>query len=75
MTAHDLQTILLSALVRAHGGQRRRWQSVIGPVRVHSLDTHAHCNWSIAPAGTASENAVVERLLDDVRVDYPIIES
>lgn len=75
MTAHDLQNILLSALVRAHGGQRRRWRSVIGPVQIHSLDTHAHCNWSIAPAGTSSENAIVERLLDDVRADYPIIAA
>lgn len=75
MSTHDLLDILLSTLVRAHGGQRRRWRSVIGAIRVHGLDTHPHCNWSISPGGTARENAVIERLLDDLRGSYPIVTA
>lgn len=73
MTAHELQDILLSTLVRLHGGERRRWRAALGPIRVHSLQTHPHCNWSLAPSGTTGENAKIERLLDDVRGRYPIV--
>ena len=73
MTTHDLLDMLLATLVRVHGGQRRRWRAVIGAIRVHPLDTHPHCNWSIAPMGSARENAAIERLLDDLRADHPIV--
>ena len=75
MTAHDLLYLLLATLVRVHGGQRRRWRHAVGTVRLHSLDTHPHCNWSIAPMGSARENAAIERLLDDLRADHPIIRA
>lgn len=75
MTPHQLTDLLISTLVRAHGGERRRWRLVIGPIRVHSLDTHPHCNWSIAPSGSARENAAVEGLLDDIRGSHPIVSG
>jgi hypothetical protein len=73
MTRHDLLDILLSTLMRSHGGDRRRWRLALGPIQVHSLETHPHCNWSVAPAGSARENAVIERMLDDLRVVHPVI--
>ncbi|ATE65633.1 hypothetical protein [Rhizorhabdus dicambivorans] len=73
MNAHQLIDLLLSRLVRAHGGERRRWRLVIGPVRIHSVETHPHCNWSVAPSGSARETGLVERLLDEVRVSHPIV--
>lgn len=73
MTAHELQDILLSTLVRQHGGERRRWRAPMGPIRVHPLETHPHCNWSLAPSGTTGENARIERLLDDIRGRHPIV--
>lgn len=72
MTALDLQDLLVTMLAR-EAGDRRRWRIVIGRVRVHSLSTHPHCNWSIAPSGTAAEIDSVERLLDTVRLRHPIV--
>ncbi|SDF18868.1 hypothetical protein SAMN05216557_102465 [Sphingomonas carotinifaciens] len=73
MTRDDLLDILLSTLVKQVGGTRRRWRIVLGDVRVYSAETHPHCNWSLAPAGTAGENAAVERTLDDLRGRHPIV--
>lgn len=73
MTAHELQDVLLSTLVRRHGGERRRWRAAMGTIRIHPLETHPHCNWSIAPSGSVRENAAIERLLDDMRGDHPIV--
>lgn len=75
MNAHQLQDLLLNRLVRQHGGERRRWRSAMGPIRMHDLATHAHCNWSIYPSGSVRENAAIERLLDDVRGAQPIISE
>jgi hypothetical protein len=75
MTSHELLDIILSALVRAHGGQRRRWRAVVGNIRVYGLDTHPHCNWLVSPGGHAPENAAVERLLDDLRLRHPIVTA
>jgi hypothetical protein len=73
MTSHELLDVLLSTLVRSHGGDRRRWRLVLGRIRVHSLETHPHCNWSVAPAGSARENALIERMLDELRAVHPVI--
>ena len=73
MTAGDLQELLVATLVRKFGGTRRQWRMAIGPVRLHDLATHPHCNWSVAPSGSAREIAEIERLLDDVRLSHPLI--
>lgn len=75
MTDLDLQDVLLAALVRRHGGDRRRWRAAMGRIKVHALETHAHCNWSVAPSGSAGENAAIERLLDEMRGTYPIVSG
>ncbi len=73
MTASDLLDEIIAALMRGHGGTRRRWRSVLGQVRVRDPATHPHCNWTIEPTGTAAEVATVERLLDDVRLRRRIV--
>ncbi|AJP74585.1 hypothetical protein TS85_16595 [Sphingomonas hengshuiensis] len=73
MTRADLQDILVTALLRQWGGTKRRWRLVIGPVRLYDPATHPHCNWSIAPAGTAGENAAIEAALDELRGQHPIL--
>lgn len=69
-----LQDMLVSQLVKRAGGTQRCWRAVLGPVKLHDRATHLHCNWSVAPSGTALEVAEVERLLDDMRLEYPIVE-
>ncbi|KQU45973.1 hypothetical protein ASG67_15265 [Sphingomonas sp. Leaf339] len=73
MTASELQDLIVSTLLREHGGLRRRWRIVVGSLRLHDLATHAHCNWSLAPSGDYRENDRVERLLDRMRLDHPIV--
>jgi hypothetical protein len=73
MTAHQLLDLLLSSLVRQHGGDRRRWRTALGAVRIHDLATHPHCNWSIEASGSAREKAKIEYMLDDIRGTHPII--
>lgn len=75
MTANELQDLLITALVRKAGGTRRQWRMAIGPIRLHDRATHPHCNWSVAPSGSSREIAEIERLLDDVRLSHPVIDS
>jgi len=73
MTSRDLIDLFVKTLMRDIGGNRRRWQTVLGKVRIYSPETHPHCNWQITPIGGAGENAAVERLADRVRGEHPII--
>ena len=73
MTAEDLIDRFLARLLREQGGTRGRWRRVLGPVRVYSPATHAHCNWSITPAGSAAEIAAVEAVSDALRNTHPIV--
>ncbi|MDK2768442.1 MAG: hypothetical protein KYX69_12080 [Sphingomonas sp.] len=75
MTASQLHDHLVRTLMRKAGGTLRRWRTVVGPVRVHDPATHVHCNWSVTPTGTSREIAEVERLLDVVRLEHPIITA
>ena len=75
MRASELQDLIIATLVRQQGGSARRWRLAVGPVRVHDRDTHAHINWTIEPHGTARENGIVERLLDDVRLTHSLVEQ
>jgi hypothetical protein len=75
MTASDLQSLLLSTLVRDHGGDRRRWRLVLGEVRVYPLATHPHCNWSVTPSGAFADIDAVETLVDQVRAQHPIVTT
>ena len=73
MTASDLRDQFVTALVRANAGNRHHWRTVVGPVRVYSIATHSHCNWSVTPSGTVDEVAEVERIADHLRETCPIV--
>jgi hypothetical protein len=75
VTAGQLQDLLVARLARAAGGSARRWRVALGPVHLHDLATHAHCNWSVRPSGGTRENSEIERLLDTVRLDHPIVTA
>ncbi len=47
----------------------------IGPVHLHDLATHGPFNWSVRPSGDAGKVAAIERLLDTVRLDHPVITA
>ena len=71
MTASELQDLIVSRLTREHGGTRPAWRRAVGAIRVHDPVTHPHCNWSIAPSGSARANEAIEELLDQLRLQYP----
>ena len=75
MTAAQLQDFLVTRLIRSAGGSARRWRIALGPIQVHDLATHAHCNWSVRPSGGVHENCEIEQLLDSVRLDHPIVTA
>ncbi len=75
MKASELRDQLTGLLARRHGGTRRRWRIVLGPIRVYNPVTHPHCNWSASPSGSHDENEAVERLLDDARLTHPLVEK
>ena len=75
MTASQLQDLLVARLTRKMGGSARRWRLAVGPVHMHDLATHAPFNWSVHPSGEAREIAEIERLLDTVRLDHPVIAA
>ena len=73
MTASDLQSLLITTLLRDHGGDRRRWRLVLGEVKVYPLATHPHCNWSVTPSGAFDDIDAVETLVDRARAQHPIV--
>jgi hypothetical protein len=75
MTASQLQDLLVARLVRKAGGTTRKWRMAIGPIHMHDLATHAPFNWSVRPNGDARENAEIERLLDTIRLDHPVVTA
>ncbi|MBB5684605.1 hypothetical protein [Sphingobium boeckii] len=74
MTASNLLDLFITTLARNVGGDRRRWRAAVGDVRIYSMATHPHCNWSVTPSGSIAEMAAVERLADDLRGRHPIVE-
>ena len=75
MTANQLQDLLIARLTRQMGGSARRWRIAIGPIHMHDLATHAPFNWSVRPSGEPNEVAAIERLLDTVRLDHPVLTT
>ena len=75
MTSAGLIDLFVKTLLRDLGGDRRRWRTVLGTVRVYGTDTHPHCNWSVTPSGGAGENAAVERIADRLRGEHPIVSD
>jgi hypothetical protein len=74
MTAYDVRELLVRTIVRKHGGQLMRWRTVIGEIRVYPLSTHPHCNWRVDPSGTVREVEVVERIIDAVSAQHPLVQ-
>ena len=75
MTASELQHLLIARLIRKAGGTTRLWRIAIGPVLIRDASTHSHCNWEVRPSGTTRDVAEIERLLDSVRLDHPIVTA
>lgn len=73
MTVSELEDLIVTTLTRRLGGARRRWRIALGPARLHDPATHPHCNWSFAPSGGAGEIARIEDLLDDIRMEHPLV--
>lgn len=75
MTASDLEHLLITRLIRERGGKAQTCQRSLGKIIVHDTKTHAHCNWDVRLDGTDAQRAAIERLLDDVRLEYSIVAA
>ena len=75
MTASELQDLIVSSLARRVGGTQRQWRMALGAIILHDRATHPHCNWSVRPSGGVRETAAIERLLDTVRLDHPMVSA
>jgi hypothetical protein len=75
MTSYELEEPLVARLVRERGGTSQTWQRALGKVVVRDSGTHVHCNWDLTPRGTDTQRATIERLLDDVRLEHPIVAA
>ena len=75
MKASALQNLIISQLVRRRGGTTRRWRTVVGAIRIYDPATHPHCNWAVSPSGEIRDVAQVEALLDQLRLDHPLVEA
>lgn len=70
MTGSDLQQLLVTRLVKTHGGTRQRWRQAIGDVRVYPPDTHPQCNWDVRPTGRAADVDAINDLVDELRLRH-----
>ena len=75
MTADRLIDIAIARLLRDHGGARHEWRKRIGRVTIYSSATHPHCNWAIGPIGSLAQIDAIEKLLDDLRLQHPILAA
>jgi hypothetical protein len=75
MTASQILDRLIADLMRRAGGSKRAWRLAIGPVRVYDPGTHPHCNWSVSPSGSFTQNAEIERVLDELRLAHPVVRA
>jgi hypothetical protein len=75
MTAYDLELLIIARLVRERGGTSQVWRRALGQLIVLERSTHGHCNWDVRTNGTDTQNAAIERLLDDVRLEFPIVAA
>lgn len=75
MTADKLIDLLVARLLRDHGKSKHHWRKVIGPLRLYSRDTHPHCNWNATPTGSFQDVALIETLLDDLRMAHPLLTA
>ncbi|MBO9724184.1 MAG: hypothetical protein J7530_07405 [Novosphingobium sp.] len=75
MTASDLEHLLITRLLREKGGKSQTWRRALGKIIVHDTKTHAHCNWDVRLGGTDAQRAAIERILDDVRLEYSIVAA
>ncbi|RYG89121.1 MAG: hypothetical protein EON59_02085 [Alphaproteobacteria bacterium] len=73
MTSAELLDVIIARLIKGFGGTQRDWRRVVGPIKTYPQDTHAHCNWTIVPRGTPRENTIVENLLDELRLTWPLV--
>lgn len=73
MSSSELLSLIVNMLVRVHGGTPRRWRRAVGPIKVYSPTTHAHCNWDVRSSGTIYEVACVEAMVDTVRGSRPFV--
>jgi hypothetical protein len=73
MTPDQLTDLLITRLLRDHGGQKHKWRKILGPLRLYRRDTHPHCNWAFQPVGSHAEIEKVESLADEMRLTHPIV--
>lgn len=75
MTANDLIDLLVAQLLRDHGKTKHHWRKAVGPIRLYDRATHPHCNWSATPTGSPRDVALIEALLDDIRMAHPLLSA
>jgi len=75
MTADKLIDLLVARLLRDHGKSKHHWRKAIGPLRLYGRDTHPHCNWNATPTGNFQDIALIESLLDDLRMTHPLLTN
>ncbi|MEA3389400.1 MAG: hypothetical protein U9R64_09050 [Pseudomonadota bacterium] len=73
MTRDQMIDLLLARLLREHGRSKHHWRKAIGAIRLYDRETHPHCNWSVTPTGSVRDVALIESLLDDMRIAHPLL--
>ncbi|MDO7836736.1 hypothetical protein Q4610_16940 [Sphingobium sp. HBC34] len=75
MTREMMNDLMVARLLRDHGRSKHHWRKVIGPIRLYARDTHPHCNWTLTPTGDMRDVALIENLLDDLRMAHPLLTA
>lgn len=75
MTRDQMTDLLVARLLRDHGNTKHHWRKAVGGLRLYSRDTHPHCNWTATPTGSVRDVALIEALMDDLRMAYPILSA
>jgi hypothetical protein len=71
MHSSQIQNLILAQLVRSVGGTRQHWRRAIGQLRVHSINTHPHCNWDVYASGRPADVHAINQVVDQLRTTHP----
>ena len=74
LTAAQIQALLVAMLTGAVGGEVDEGRECIGDVVVLPLAKNPRCNWTVVSIGAPEQLAAIEKAVDLVRGEHPLVQ-
>ena len=71
----ELRDLIAHLLAGVAGGSEAKWRKLVGDVEALPIVLHPRSNWRVAPNGTSSERAAIEKAVAIVCDAHPYVAS